>query len=84
VSAGTRGTLGSDLLCVDSFGGWDRRRAHVGAPFAKRRFGLGWCGWSQSNLRVGYRLDWRLDTSLDWRRSLDGDALLAVLGVSLL
>jgi hypothetical protein len=40
VSAGTRGTLGSGLLRVDSLGGWDRGRAHVGAPFAKRRLGL--------------------------------------------
>jgi hypothetical protein len=84
VSAGTRGTLGSGLLRVDSFGGWDRRRAHVGAPFAKRRLGLGRRGRSESDSRVGSRLDGRIDTSLDWWRSLDGDGLLAILGVSLL
>jgi len=84
VSAGTRSTLGSCLLRVDSLGGWDRRRTHVGAPFSKRRLGLGRSGWSESSPRVGDRLDGRIDTSLDWRRSLDSDGLLAVLGVSLI
>jgi hypothetical protein len=84
VSAGTRGTLGSGLLRVDSLGGWDRRRAHVCAPFAKRMLGLESRGRSESDPRVGHRLDGRIDTSLDWWRSLDGDGLLAILGVSLL
>jgi len=83
VSAGARGTLGSGLLCFDSLGRWDGRRTHVGAPFAKRRLGLGWRGWSESGPRAGGLLDRRIDTSLDWWRSLHGDGLLAILGVSL-
>ena len=83
MSAGARGTLGSGFLCFDSLGGWDGRRTHVGAPFAKRRLGLGWRGWSESGPRAGDLLDRRIDTSLDWWRSLHGDGLLAILGVSL-
>lgn len=81
-STSARSALGSDFLRFGSLGGGNRRRAHVGAPLAKRRLGFGWCGGSESGLGVGDRLDRRLDGSIDRWRGLDSNRLLIVLGIS--